>query len=54
MRKHPLKGQQMRRNYINWLSSDLKDQMSERDKIREQARQTQDPLIWSRYRIIEE
>ena len=46
----PLKNFQFRKNYINWLSPELKLQMELRDRIREQARTSGDRAQWLEYK----
>ena len=46
----PLRTLQIRRNHKSWLSQDMKDQMLERDRLRESARTTGDAAQWRDYK----
>ena len=48
----PLRKIQVRKNYCSWIDETLKDKISQRDEIREQARRTGDNDDWSRYRRV--
>ena len=46
----PLKNYQIRRNYINWLTEEIKLEMKNRDLSRELARRTGEAEHWADYR----
>ena len=48
----PMKTIQPRTNYKNWLKTETKQRMSDRDRAREQARETDTEQNWSDYRKI--
>ena len=46
----PIRTVQVRKNFKNWVDTELKSKMTDRDKLRETARRTGNPEDWALYR----